>query len=119
MSLLFSTTVTKKDPVTPTEVDGIFVPGAETETSFTGNVQPIENLMVQTFDRGREVVGQVHVFSEEQLETSLPDNTKSGTRVLYKGSWYECTSEENWDTDVSEFEDMVYYKYIAEWRELS
>lgn len=93
---------------------------ADDPFTFMGNIQPLTAPEIVAKTEGRISTGMVRVFSESKLQISLewdsPEAGK-GTYVQFKGFWYECYHEINWDSGFTQFRELDHYEYMAEIRE--
>ena len=119
MSLLFKYTVTGKN-YTYSERNGKRSETAE-DITFQGQLQPLSSRDIVSITAGRLSSGMLRVFSEEELiipTEGVPSKGK-GTYVLYRGKWYECVSAAEWQSNISELEEIDHFEYLAEYRGLA
>lgn len=87
---------------------------------FVGNIQALTAPEIINMTEGRISTGMIRVFSETKLQISLEWNAPAsakGTYVQFKGFWYECYHEIDWDSGLPEFKTLDHYEYMAEIRE--
>lgn len=94
-------------------VNGLWVSGAETDSTITASIQPLSAKEVESENVGRDQKGAVKVYTNDILNISqYNDTTKTqGDIVIYDGDKYELLKKYRYDSDL-----ITHYKYIGEYR---
>jgi hypothetical protein len=84
-----------------------------TESTFTGNVQPMSGKEQESLPFGREDRGKVKVYSNDQLKVAKGGDTENpGDIVIYEGMKWELIYELPYQNNL-----IPHYKYIGEYVE--
>jgi hypothetical protein len=85
-------------------VRGRWIAGTETIINFTGNIQPIENIAVDSLSIGRREIGQVIVYTDYVFNIMDEATSQNGDFVIYNNERYEITSVDKWEGHLAHFE---------------
>ena len=90
-------------------VKGIYVRGAETESTFIADIQPLKSFEQQSLSIGRKDVGMVKIYTDSILNINN-DNTP-GDVVVFRGKKYEVVWVDEHGNNI-----ISHNKYIAMFR---
>lgn len=95
-------------------VNGIWVEGTETVTTFTADIQPVSGEEAAALNIGSDNIGKIKIYTNNMLKIKTEGATpQSGDIVTWNGDGkdYEVVGVLNYDNNI-----INHRKYIAELR---
>lgn len=101
-------TVSGKRKSAPSNSEGTFVPGVETDISFKASVQPITGKELMSLPEGRREKENYNLFTDFSLRTVDEDGNTNPDTVTLFGKDFEIIRVDVWQNKV-----IPHYRAIA------
>ena len=94
------------------DVNGDFIPGANSDSFFLGSMQPLSGKEIESLNIGRADVGKMKVYSDRVLKVSVDGGDEAGEIIKFNDERWEVIDQLHYDSGI-----IPHYKYIAEYRD--
>jgi hypothetical protein len=94
-----------------TRVEGKWIPGTYSDITVTMSVQPVIGRELESINIGRQNLGKVKCYTDDELQISEPKKDYTGDIVIFQGDWYEIIARQPWQSGL-----INHFKYFGEFR---
>lgn len=111
MGVLFPKTYSFKPYSGSTRVKGRLTITYGVESTFVGNVQPMNQFQIESLDIGRKNIGKIKIVTDHNFTISTEGQENTGDIIIYDNNEWEVIGGNNNTGNI-----LSHRKYIAELR---
>jgi len=108
--ILFPKTYTIYTANSGSFVNGHWVNGTPTTSTFIADIQPLSDKEINSLNIGRKELGKIKINTDSNL--TIQDTNKTGDLIAFNGVKYEIIAQSKWEVGL-----IPHNEYVAEYRE--